>query len=93
MSPDHVHMLISVPPHLSVSKVVQYIKGKSSRKLQCEFQELKKRYWGQHLWAQGYFVATSGQIRIKQISTKEVQKYIEEQEEHHKKDTFKISEF
>ena len=88
MSPDHVHMLISVPPHLSVSKVVQYIKGKSSRKLQCEFQELKKRYWGQHLWARGYFVATSGQISIK-----EMQKYIEEQEEHHKKDTFTISEF
>ena len=73
VSPDHVHMLISAPPHLSVSKIVQYIKGKSSRKLQCEFQELKKRYWGQHLWARGYFVATSGQISIK-----EVQKYIEE---------------
>ena len=51
VSQDHVHMLISAPPHLSVSKVVQYIKGKNSRKLQCEFQELKKRYWGQHLWA------------------------------------------
>ena len=88
MSPDHVHMLVSVLPHLSVSKVVQYIKWKSSRKLQCEFQELKKRYWGQHLWARGYFVATSGQIRIK-----EVQKYIEEQEEHHKQNSFKISEF
>ena len=88
VSPDHVHMLISAPPHLSVSKIVQYIKGKSSGKLQCEFQELNKRYWGQHLWAREYFVATSGQISIK-----EVQKYIEEQEEHHKKDTFKISEF
>ena len=88
VSPDHVHMLISVPPHLSVSKVVQYIKGKSSRKLQCEFQELKKRYWGQHLWARGYFVATSGQINVK-----DVQQYIEEQEAHHKQDNFKISEF
>ena len=88
MSPDHVHMLISAPPYLSISKIVQYIKGKSSRKLQCEFRELKKRYWGQYLWARGYFVATSGQISIK-----EVQKYIEEQEEHHKNDTFKISEF
>ena len=81
-------MLISAPPYLSISKIVQYIKGKSSRKLQYEFRELKKRYWGQHLWTRGYFVATSGQISIK-----EVQKYIEEQEENHKKDTFKISEF
>ena len=79
VSPDHVHMLISAPPHLSVSKIVQYIKGKSGRKLQCEFKELKKRYWGQHLWAREYFVATSGQISIK--------------EKHHKEDSFKISEF
>ncbi|MBQ7524112.1 MAG: IS200/IS605 family transposase [Alphaproteobacteria bacterium] len=50
VSPGHAHMLISVPPHLSVSKVVQYIKGTSSIKLQGEFQELKKRYCGQHLW-------------------------------------------
>ena len=63
-------------------------KRKSGRKLRGEFQELKKRYWGQHLWARGYFVATSGQISIK-----EVQKYIEEQEEHHKQNSFKISEF
>ena len=88
VSPDRVHMLISALPHLSISKIVQYIKWKSSRKLQGEFQELKKRYWGYHLWARGYFVATSGQISIH-----EVQKYIEEQEEHHKDDTFKISEF
>ncbi|MBQ3945832.1 MAG: IS200/IS605 family transposase, partial [Alphaproteobacteria bacterium] len=44
VSPDHVHMLISALPHLSISKIVQYIKWKSSRKLQCEFQELKKIY-------------------------------------------------
>ncbi len=50
MSPEHVHMLLSVPPHLSVSKVVQYIKGKSIRELQGEFQEVKKRYWWQHIW-------------------------------------------
>jgi len=79
VSPDHVHMLISAPPYLAVSKIVQYIKGKSSRKLQCEFQELQKRYWGQHLWARGYFAASSGQISIK--------------EKHNKGDTFTISEF
>jgi len=45
---DHVHLLISIPPNLSVSKAVQYLKGKSSHKLLSEYQQLRKRYWGQH---------------------------------------------
>ena len=53
-SSDHVHMPISVPPHLSVSKVV-YIKKKSSRKLQGEFQELRKRYWEKTSVGKGIF--------------------------------------
>jgi putative transposase len=59
---DHVHMLISIPPQLSVSRAVQYLKGKSSHRLLTEFRSLKKRYWGQHLWARGYFVASSGNV-------------------------------
>ena len=59
---DHVHMLISIPPSLSVSKAVQYLKGKSSHKLLSEFTHLRKRYWGQHLWARGYWVASSGNV-------------------------------
>ena len=51
---DHVHMLISIPPQLSVSRAVQSLKGKSSHKLLSEYQALRKRYWGQHLWARGY---------------------------------------
>jgi putative transposase len=43
---DHVHMLIGIPPHLSESRAVQYIKGKSSHKLLSEYQSLRKRYWG-----------------------------------------------
>ncbi|MBR1479305.1 MAG: IS200/IS605 family transposase [Alphaproteobacteria bacterium] len=81
-------MLISAPPHLSVSKVVQHIKGKSSEKLQGEFQEARKRYWGQHLWARGYLAATFGQI-----SANKVQKYIEKREVHHKYGNFEISDF
>src|SRR3989338_3671639 len=46
LSQDHVHMLLSVPPHLSISKLVQHVKGKSSRKLQMEFGELKKDLLG-----------------------------------------------
>jgi putative transposase len=88
MSPDHVHLLISVPPSISISKTVQYIKGKSGRKLLMEFETLRKRYWGQHLWARGYFVVTVGNV-----NTEDMQRYIESQEEHHSKDDFKISEF
>src|ERR1700747_162149 len=52
---DHVHLLLSIPPHLSVSRAVQYLKGKSSHKLLSEYQSLRKRYWGQHLWGRGYW--------------------------------------
>ncbi len=59
---DHVHMLISIPPHLSVSRAVQYLKGKSSHKLLSEYKSLRKKYWGQHLWGRGYWVVSSGNV-------------------------------
>jgi len=59
---DHVHMLIGIPPQLSVSRAVQYLKGKSSHMLLSEYKALRKRYWGQHLWARGYWVASSGNV-------------------------------
>ena len=61
---DHVHMLIGVPPQLSVSRAVEYeyLKGKRSHKLLSEYKHLRKRYWGQHLWARGYWVASSGNV-------------------------------
>lgn len=59
---DHVHMLIAIPPNLSVSKAVQFLKGKSSHKLLSEYRILRKRYWGQHLWARGYWVSSSGNV-------------------------------
>ena len=62
VSPDHIHMLVSAPPQLAPSKLVQYVKGRSSRRLQEEFPHLRKRYWGQHLWARGYFCATVGAV-------------------------------
>lgn len=71
---DHVHMRLSVPPRLSVLRAVQFLKGKSSHKLLSEYQSLRKRYSGQHLWARGYWVASSGNV------TDEVwMKYIEDQ--------------
>ncbi len=84
---DHVHMLLSCPPSLAVSKIVQYLKGRSSRLLQEEFPELKKRYWGQHLWGRGYFCATVGSV-----TEETIRRYIENQELTGKKDIFKIDE-
>ncbi len=72
VSPDHVHILVSINPSTSVSNLVKYIKGKTSRKLQMEFPELRKKYWGQHLWARGYFVVSVGNV-TKQM----LQEYIE----------------
>ena len=59
---DHVHMFLSIPPSLSVSRAVQYLKGRSSHKLLAEFASLRKRYWGQHLWARGNWVTSSGNV-------------------------------
>ena len=87
ISPDHVHLLLSIPPSISLSKMLQYLKGKTGRKLLMEYSHLRKRYWGQHLWARGYFAVTVGNV-----NEVEVQKYLEEQESQHKQDNFNISE-
>ena len=62
VSSDHVHLFVSIPPHVSVSDFVKKAKGRSSRKVQQEFPALKKRYWGRHFWARGFFSATSGNV-------------------------------
>ena len=67
VSRDHVHILLSSPPTIEPSKIAQLLKGKSSFKIQQEFPELKKRYWGQHIWARGYYCATSGNITDEMI--------------------------
>ncbi len=86
ISSDHVHQLVSVPPHLSVSKMMQYIKGKSSYQLQREYPSLKKRYWGRHLWARGYFCASSGTVTDEMIKA-----YIEQQDVP-PEDNFRVSD-
>ena len=62
VSSEHIHLLVSIPPHISVSEFVKRAKGRSSRKVQQEFPELKQGYWGKHFWARGYFSATSGNV-------------------------------
>ena len=62
LSSDHVHMFVSIPPNLSVSDLMRKMKGRSSHKVQIEFPQLKKRYWGRHFWGRGYFSTTNGAI-------------------------------
>ena len=62
LSRDHVHMFVEIPPHVRVCDFVRMAKGRSSRKIQQEFEHIRKRYWGQRFWARGYFSTTSGNI-------------------------------
>jgi putative transposase len=64
---DHIHVLVSIPPQVSVSKLVQKLKGKSSYKLQREYASLRKEYWGQRMWARGFFACSSGNITDEMI--------------------------
>lgn len=80
VSKDHVHLLVSVPPQLSVSTLTQYLKGKSSRKLLQEDKQLSKIYWGQHLWARGYFAVSSGTV-----TDEAIMEYIKHQDEDEEK--------
>lgn len=89
VSKDHLHLLVSAPPHISVSKLVQYIKGYTSRKLLMEYKELNKQFWGKHLWGRGYFAASSGNVTDEVIA-----EYIRTQDiaEHIRGDNFNIGE-
>lgn len=62
LSHNHVHMFVEIPPKVSVSDFMRRVKGCTSRKIQQEFPELRKRYWGRRFWARGYFCTTSGNI-------------------------------
>lgn len=85
ISKEHVHMLVSCPSTLSPSRIVQYLKGRSSHLIQDEFPELKKRYWGQHIWSRGYFCATIGNV-----DEETIKQYIENQDKEYDNEDFKI---
>jgi putative transposase len=72
---DHVHLLIAYHPRQDLSTIGQYLKGISSRILLQEFAHLRKKFWGRHLWARGYFAVSSGTITDEMIA-----EYINEQE-------------
>ena len=75
VSVDHIHMFISYRPTQNISKIMQWLKGISSRILLSEFAHLRRQFWGKHLWARGYLAVSSGNLTDEMI-----QQYIEEQE-------------
>ena len=77
--PDHVHMMIAIPPKYAVSQVVGFIKGKSAIHLARSYAERSRNFVGQHFWARGYFVSTVG--RDEEV----IREYIRQQEEEDKR--------
>ena len=75
LRPDHVHMLVSIPPKYSVAQVVGYVKGKSAIYVARNYLARKSNFTGQSFWARGYYVSTVGK------DEETVRKYIEKQEE------------
>jgi len=71
--PDHIHMLLSIPPNVSVSSFIGYLKGKSALMIFDRHANLKYKYGGRHFWCRGYYVDTVGK------NTKAIQEYIKEQ--------------
>ena len=68
VSKDHVHMHLSYRPSLSISNLVKRLKGRSSRKLQQEFPELNKKYWGRHFWGIGFGCWSTGNITDEMVN-------------------------
>ncbi len=81
LSADHVHIFAEIPPHVSVSDFVKIAKGRSSRKVQQEFPDIRKQYWGCHFWGRGFFSSTSGNVTDDIINN-----YINNHSDAHKSD-------
>ena len=79
LRPDHVHMMIAIPPKYAVSQVIGYIKGKSAIHLARVYGERKRNFVGQHFWARGYFVSTVGRDEVV------IREYIRKQEQEDKR--------
>lgn len=76
LMPDHIHMLVSIPPKYSVSQFMGYLKGKSSLMIFDKHANLKYKFGNRHFWSEGYYVSTVG------LNVATIRKYIQEQESH-----------
>ena len=72
--PDHIHMPVSIPPKISVSSFMGYLKGKSALMIFDKHADLKYKFGNLHFWAEGYYVSTVG------LNEETIKKYIQEQE-------------
>ena len=77
--PDHIHLVMEIPPKYRVSDVMGYIKGKLALRLFEKYEHLGRRYWGRHLWSRGYCVSTIG------LDEDKIRKYVKWQEQQDKK--------
>lgn len=75
IQPDHVHLILSIPPKYSISEIMGYLKGKTAIRLFEHQKELSRRYWGKHLWARGYCVSTVG------LDEEKIRKYVKWQQQ------------
>ena len=76
LMPDHVHMLVNIPPKYSVAQFMGYLKGKSALMIFDQHANLKYKFGNRHFWAEGYYVSTVG------LNEATIKKYIQEQEQH-----------
>ena len=76
---EHLHMYVAIPPKISVSEVMSYIKGKSALMIFDRHPEYRTKYGDRHFWARGYYVATVGEVNEEMIK-----RYIKEQRENDK---------
>jgi len=79
IQPDHVHLIISIPPKYSISETMGFLKGKIAIKLFNHQKELSRQYWGKHLWSRGYCVSTIG------LDEDQIKKYVKWQQEQEQK--------
>ncbi len=75
IQPDHVHMILSIPPKYAISEIMGFLKGKTAIKLFQTQKQLTKQYWGKHIWARGYCVSSIG------INEAQIRKYVKWQQE------------
>jgi putative transposase len=74
VQPDHIHLVMSIPPKYAVSEVMGYLKGKLSLRLFQKYERVGKRYWGRHLWSRGYCISTVG------LNEDLIRRYVKHQE-------------
>ena len=85
VSKDHVHLFVSIPPQVTISRLVQWLKGKTAYKLLGEFPQLRNTFWGRHLWARGYFCCSSGNV-TDEVIAEYIAKQGQDQDENFKVD-------